>query len=66
MFTPCIYLRASTPGTARTASASLARLDAATRDAALREAAKTLRRDAAAILAANAADLAAFDLAGRA
>ncbi|HEY2133638.1 MAG TPA: glutamate-5-semialdehyde dehydrogenase [Acetobacteraceae bacterium] len=50
--------------TARAASAALARLDEAARNAALREAAKTLRRDTAAIVAANAADLAAFDLAG--
>ena len=49
---------------ARAASAALARLDEATRNAALREAANTLRRDTAAIVAANAADLAAFDAAG--
>ena len=46
---------------ARDASAVLARQDAAARDAALRSAAAALRRHQAAIVDANAADLAAFD-----
>lgn len=46
---------------ARAASAALARLPAATRDAALRAAAAALREDAECILAANARDLTAFD-----
>ena len=46
---------------ARAASALIARLDAAARNAALRAAAAALRDASAAILAANAADLAAFD-----
>jgi glutamate-5-semialdehyde dehydrogenase len=46
---------------ARAASAALARLPAAARDAALHGAAAALRRDEAAILTANAADLEAFD-----
>ena len=49
---------------ARAASALIARLDAAARNAALRAAAAALRDASAAILAANAADLAAFDAAG--
>ncbi|MBN8892513.1 MAG: glutamate-5-semialdehyde dehydrogenase [Rhodospirillales bacterium 70-18] len=49
---------------ARAASATLARLPAEARDAALRAAAAELRARGTAILAANAADLAAFDAAG--
>jgi glutamate-5-semialdehyde dehydrogenase len=49
---------------ARAASAKLARMPAASRDAALRSAAAALRAHAAAILDANARDLAAFDAAG--
>jgi glutamate-5-semialdehyde dehydrogenase len=49
---------------ARAASATLARTPAAARDAALIAAAAALRRQAPAIAAANAADLAAFDAAG--
>jgi glutamate-5-semialdehyde dehydrogenase len=49
---------------ARAASAVLARLPSAARDHALRESAAALRGSADAILAANAADLAAFDAAG--
>src|SRR5271168_1613164 len=45
---------------ARAAAALLAQADAATRDAALREAAAALRAATPAILAANARDLAAF------
>jgi len=49
---------------ARAASATVARLNAAARNAALRAAAAALRDASAAILAANAADLAAFDAGG--
>jgi glutamate-5-semialdehyde dehydrogenase len=49
---------------ARAASSELARMPAEARNAALRRAAAALRHDADAILAANAADLAAFDAAG--
>jgi glutamate-5-semialdehyde dehydrogenase len=49
---------------ARDASAALARISADARNAALRQAAASLRRRADDILAANAADLAAFDTAG--
>ncbi len=49
---------------ARAASAAVARLDAATRNAALRSAAAALRDATPAILAANADDIAAFDAAG--
>jgi glutamate-5-semialdehyde dehydrogenase len=49
---------------ARAASATLARLPAATRNAALHSAAAALRAQSAEIVAANARDLAAFDAAG--
>jgi glutamate-5-semialdehyde dehydrogenase len=49
---------------ARAASSALSQMDAAARDAALRQAAAALRRHAPAILAANANDLTAFDNAG--
>jgi glutamate-5-semialdehyde dehydrogenase len=45
---------------ARTAAAALARVPAATRDAALREAARSLRAAGAEIIAANATDMASF------
>jgi len=54
----------SAAAAARAASSALGRMPATARDAALHAAAEALRRHAAAIVAANAQDIAAFDAAG--